>query len=218
MVMTPPDPDLSDVLAPFARERTWLLPALHAVQSHLGFLPDEALARVGRHLRVPLSEVYGVATHYPEFRLQPRGRHHVRVCTGVSCALSGGRELLDERIYGDELATLYVNAEDSTLEKRRRVWACCLQHGLTEQDVARFHLLGADDWRTHKLSFLRTEKGASVLDTDGIAFLETLLEALRPDVLVLDPLVALCGGGNMNDNAAMSLVMRALKRLANKFD
>jgi NADH-quinone oxidoreductase subunit F len=42
-----------------------------------------------------LSEVYGVATHYPEFRLAPRGRHHVRVCTGVTCALSGGRALLD---------------------------------------------------------------------------------------------------------------------------
>ena len=37
-------------------------------------------------------------------------------------------------------------------------------------------------------------------------------------MLVLDPLVALCGGGNLNDNAAMSLVMRALKRMANKFD
>ncbi|HEX9419261.1 MAG TPA: NAD(P)H-dependent oxidoreductase subunit E, partial [Methylomirabilota bacterium] len=86
---------MTDVLARFPRERTWLLPALQAVQDVVGYLPDWALADAGRHLRVPDSEVYGVATHYPEFRMAPRGNHHVRVCTGVSCALSGGRALLD---------------------------------------------------------------------------------------------------------------------------
>jgi RecA-family ATPase len=67
-------------------------------------------------------------------------------------------------------------------------------------------------------SFLRTEKGNSVLDHDGVAHLESLLSEVRPAVLVLDPLVVFCGGGNLNDNAAMSLVLRALKRLANRFD
>jgi NADH-quinone oxidoreductase subunit E len=88
-------PEVARRLEKFERERTWLLPALQAVQEVVGYLPDWALAETGRHLRVPLSEVYGVATHYPEFRLSPRGRRHVRVCTGVSCALSGGRALLD---------------------------------------------------------------------------------------------------------------------------
>lgn len=88
------DPRVADALASFPRERTWLLPALQRVQEVVGFLPESALAETGRHLRVPLSEVYGVATDYPEFRLRPRGRHHVRVCTGVSCALLGGRGLL----------------------------------------------------------------------------------------------------------------------------
>ena len=85
---------LDSILQRFPRERTWLLPALQAVQHARGWLSDEALAQVGAHLRVPASEVYGVATHYPEFRLAAPGRHHVRVCTGVSCALLGGRELL----------------------------------------------------------------------------------------------------------------------------
>jgi NADH-quinone oxidoreductase subunit F len=85
---------VSDLLARFPRERTWLLPALEAVQEVVGYLPEWALAETSRHLRVPASEVYGVATHYPELRLAPHGTHHVRVCTGVSCALSGGRELL----------------------------------------------------------------------------------------------------------------------------
>jgi len=84
-----------ELLAPFPRERTWLLPALHALQDALGHLSDAALAQAAAHLRIPASEVWSVATGYPEFRLAPRGRHHVRVCTGVSCALSGGPALLD---------------------------------------------------------------------------------------------------------------------------
>src|SRR5207302_11078617 len=69
------------ILDQFPRERHWLLPALQAVQHALGYLPAEALTLTGAHLRVPASEVYGVATHYPEFRLRPRGRHAIRVCT-----------------------------------------------------------------------------------------------------------------------------------------
>jgi len=85
--------DVHALVAPFPRERTWLLPALHAVQGAAGWLSETALADVAAHLRVPASEVYGVASSYPEFRLAPRGRHHIRVCTGVSCALTGGHAL-----------------------------------------------------------------------------------------------------------------------------
>jgi NADH:ubiquinone oxidoreductase subunit F (NADH-binding)/NADH:ubiquinone oxidoreductase subunit E len=85
--------DLAAVVSRFPRERTWLLPALHAAQEALGWLPESALLAVGAHLRVPASEVYGVASGYPEFRLTARGRHHVRVCTGVTCALLGGEAL-----------------------------------------------------------------------------------------------------------------------------
>jgi hypothetical protein len=62
-----------------------------------------------------------------------------------------------------------------------------------------------------RLSFLRTtDKNSSVLDQSGFDVLEAALEILRPDVFMLDPLVAFCGGGSMNDNAVMSLVMREL--------
>jgi NADH-quinone oxidoreductase subunit F len=78
----------------FPRERTWLLPALHAVQHAERWISPEAVAAVAAHLRVPVSEVYGVATHYPEFRLASPGRRVVRVCVGVSCRVQGSRELL----------------------------------------------------------------------------------------------------------------------------
>ena len=82
------------ILERFPRERTWLLPALHAVQHAARWLSTEDLAAVADHLRVPRSEVYGVATHYPELRLSKPGRRIVRVCTGVPCRVQGSLDLL----------------------------------------------------------------------------------------------------------------------------
>jgi formate dehydrogenase iron-sulfur subunit len=83
-----------DVLRRFPRERTWLLPALQALQHRDRWLSPEALAEAADHLRVPRSEVYGVATHYPEFRLSRPGRRVVRVCVGLSCRVRGGLDVL----------------------------------------------------------------------------------------------------------------------------
>jgi NADH-quinone oxidoreductase subunit F len=87
-------PDPADVLSPFPRERTWLLPALHALQHRDHWLSPEALAQAADHLRVPRSEVYGVATHYPELRLSRPGRRVVRVCVGLSCRVRGALDVL----------------------------------------------------------------------------------------------------------------------------
>ena len=87
------------------------------------------------------------------------------------------------------------------------------------QNLDRLSIAGADDAGVQRLSFLNTtERNASVLDKSGFEALESALESLRPDLLVLDPLVTFCGGGNMNDNSVMSQVMRELKRMAAKFD
>src|SRR3989304_3666303 len=76
------------------RERTTLTPALQTVQAAIGYLPLSALETVGRHVRVPASEVHGVASHYPSLRLAEPGRHILRVCTGVSCRVNGGLDRL----------------------------------------------------------------------------------------------------------------------------
>jgi len=86
---------LGEALSQFPRERTWLLPALQAAQRVERWLSSETLAAVAAHLRVPKSEVWGVASHYPEFRLSKPGRRVVRVCTGVACVTRGGERLLE---------------------------------------------------------------------------------------------------------------------------
>jgi NADH:ubiquinone oxidoreductase subunit F (NADH-binding)/NADH:ubiquinone oxidoreductase subunit E/(2Fe-2S) ferredoxin len=85
---------LADALAQFPRARTWLLPALHAAQHAERWLSPASLEAIAAHLRVPKSEVWGVASHYPEFRLAAPGRRVVRVCTGIACLARGGGEIL----------------------------------------------------------------------------------------------------------------------------
>ena len=85
---------LAEALVQFPRERTWLLPALHAAQHAERWLSPASLETVAAHLRVPKSEVWGVASHYPEFRLSAPGRRLVRVCTGLACLARGGGEIL----------------------------------------------------------------------------------------------------------------------------
>ncbi|MGH7331946.1 MAG: NAD(P)H-dependent oxidoreductase subunit E [Candidatus Rokuibacteriota bacterium] len=88
------DDPIRSLLAGFPRERTWLLPALQAVQETEGWLSLEALAAVAEHLRVPPSEVSAIATDYAAFRLVKPGSHVVRVCTGLSCRLNGAADHL----------------------------------------------------------------------------------------------------------------------------
>jgi NADH-quinone oxidoreductase subunit F len=88
------DDPVRSLLAEFPRERTWLLPALLAVQETEGWLTSEALTAVAEHLRVPAGEASAIATDYAVFRLVKPGSHLVRVCSGLSCRLAGATDHL----------------------------------------------------------------------------------------------------------------------------
>jgi AAA domain len=149
----------------------------------------------------------------------PGGFGKSSLAIGMGISVSVGKELLCEKIRGGGLKVLLINGEDSSEEIHRRVWAFCLAFGLTEQELDRLYVAGADDPCVQSLSFLKTnERGQSQLDATGLSQLRAVLQLLSPDVVVLDPFVAFCASGNMNDNPSMSLVMRALKWLATEFD
>ena len=152
----------------------------------------------------------------------PGGAGKTALATGIAVEIATGIELLEEKIWGGpDLKVLFINAEDGGAEIARRVLAFCLAHAnkIAVQSPDRLYVAGADDTRVQRLSFLRTtDKNFSILDKSGFDVLEAALGSLRPDLVILDPLVAFCAGGNMNDNAVMSLVIRELKQLAAKFD
>jgi NADH-quinone oxidoreductase subunit E len=72
-----------------------LIQVLLEIQSANHWLPREVLDKVSKSLNVPLSQVIQVATFYKSFRLIPKGRHEVQVCTGSSCHVRGSTCVLD---------------------------------------------------------------------------------------------------------------------------
>ncbi len=73
-----------------------LLPALHVAQEAWGgWLPDEAIRAVAVELDLPPARVYGVVTFYDLYHQRPVGRHRIRVCTNLPCALRGAGEILE---------------------------------------------------------------------------------------------------------------------------
>src|SRR5437660_645548 len=93
-----------------AREqRHLLLPALHSVQSRVGWISDGALNYVSQRLSVPPAEAYGVASFYALFSTKPRPRTMVHVCDDIACRVSGAKELcaeMDRADLGEDAAWL----------------------------------------------------------------------------------------------------------------
>lgn len=79
---------------PADRRRSATIAALHAVQHENGYLTPESMGAVASYLGVPAIEVYEVASFYSMFETRPVGRHHISVCTNISCMLCGGEEIL----------------------------------------------------------------------------------------------------------------------------
>jgi NADH-quinone oxidoreductase subunit E len=89
-------PDIEDILKRYNdAERNSLIPVLQEIQEAHGYLSREAVIRVGEHLNLPASKIYGVATFYNQFRFHPVGKYHIQVCRGTACHVKGSGALLD---------------------------------------------------------------------------------------------------------------------------
>ena len=75
------------------KQRSASLMVLHALQDHFGWLPKEAIEWTAHRLEMQPIHVYELVTFYPMFRQQPIGRHVLRVCRTLSCALGGSGKL-----------------------------------------------------------------------------------------------------------------------------
>jgi len=79
-----------------------LIEVLHVAQEVYGFLGDDLLAYIAQQLKLPESQVLGVATFYHAFTLRPKGEHACIVCTGTACYVKGAGEIVKvlEAAYG----------------------------------------------------------------------------------------------------------------------
>ena len=76
-------------------KRSATLPLLHLFQEYFGLIEDQAIEWIARKLELEPINVLELVTFYPMFRREPLGKHHIRVCRTLSCAMAGGYQLLD---------------------------------------------------------------------------------------------------------------------------
>src|SRR4051812_27337356 len=79
-----------------------LLPALHAAQDELTWLPSQAIEEIGEYIGIHPAQVKEVASFYTMYNLKPVGKYHLKICTNVACCLRGADELVEhcEKKFG----------------------------------------------------------------------------------------------------------------------
>ena len=85
--------ELNELVTHYPQKRSASLMFLHAIQEHFGYVSKEAMEWTAAKLELQPINIYELVTFYPMFRQQPIGRHHLKVCRTLSCALGGSYQL-----------------------------------------------------------------------------------------------------------------------------
>lgn len=83
------------ILESFNNDPAKLVSILQAVQEEYRYLPEEVMTFVATSLDISPARVYGVATFYSHFALEPKGKYVIRVCDGTACHVKGSMDLVD---------------------------------------------------------------------------------------------------------------------------
>jgi len=87
---------LNEILFSYEGRRDELIPILQQVQQVFGYLPEPAMKKIAKFLKLPESTVFGVGTFYAQFKLVPTGRNVIKVCRGTACHVRGSAQILGE--------------------------------------------------------------------------------------------------------------------------
>lgn len=86
--------EIDEIVEKYRYEDCWLVGMLQDIQQKANYLSQEYLEYLAERLGIPESRVYGVATFYRSFSLEPQGKHMVQVCLGTACHVRGGQHVL----------------------------------------------------------------------------------------------------------------------------
>ncbi|MDR0927411.1 MAG: NAD(P)H-dependent oxidoreductase subunit E [Ignavibacteria bacterium] len=84
-----------DILENYEYNNSKLVPILQEIQEEYRYLPEDIMTFVASSLDVPPAKVFGVATFYAHFALQPKGKYVIKVCDGTACHVRHSSALLD---------------------------------------------------------------------------------------------------------------------------
>lgn len=87
---------LLEVIEKYKDQKGALMPVLQAAQEIYGYLPVEVQKIISEGLHIPLEEIYGVATFYSQFTLNPKGKYKISVCLGTACYVKGSGDVFNK--------------------------------------------------------------------------------------------------------------------------
>ena len=122
-----------------------LMPVMQKAQNIFGCVPMDVQKIIADGLGVTLSEVYGVATFYAQFKLKPNGKYLISVCLGTACYVKGSQKILDR--LAEELNIPVGDTTDDglfTLQATRCLGACGLAPVMTINEEVYGRLVPAD--------------------------------------------------------------------------
>ena len=113
------------------------MPVLQGAQEIYGYLPEEVQIMVADGLGVALTEVYGIASFYSQFTMNPKGKIKIAVCMGTACYVRGAGEILEDISKHTCCKAGEITADGSiSVEATRCIGACGLAPVLTvNEDV-----------------------------------------------------------------------------------
>ena len=85
--------DLKRVISELKDTAGALMPILQHAQEIFGYLPIEVQTMISDETGIPLEKIYGVATFYSQFSLQPKGQYRISVCPGTACYVKGSGDI-----------------------------------------------------------------------------------------------------------------------------
>lgn len=139
-----------------------LIEILHGAQELFGYLSEDLLVYIARGLKLPVSQVYGVATFYNFFSLEPKGQHTCTVCLGTACYVKGAANILTalSKALGVEPGKTTPDGVVS-LEAARCLGACGLAPAVVfDGEIAASMTPEASVERIRKLASLAVAGGA----------------------------------------------------------
>jgi NADH:ubiquinone oxidoreductase subunit E len=97
--------DLDTIIKKYKQgRREDLIPLLQEIQAENGYLSEESIIKVGGHLGLSTTKIFGLATFYDQFRFVPSGKVHLKICHGTSCFMNGSQPIVDK--FKEELKIL----------------------------------------------------------------------------------------------------------------
>jgi NADH-quinone oxidoreductase subunit E len=118
---------IGPIMEEFKEQKGAVIPILQRTQDIYGYLPEDAMLEISKKSGISISQLYGVATFYAQFNLEPRGRHLIQVCDGTACHVKGAPKVV--KAVEEEL-NLEAGGSDPDFEYTLEIVYCLGSCGL----------------------------------------------------------------------------------------